>query len=140
MPVLSFNDIQTAANKTFDPVQVTVPAESGKGKETLIFDSVLVVPRHKRKAYSEALKLEKRAEALFESQKDLPEDEQADVDAIGLLTEAIKESFKAVAREPRHFDRLNDVASAHDPEDPEATKFWREFFATYTAEVEAEKV
>ena len=134
MAKFTVEQIAQSADKKFESVEVDVPV--GDSVETVVLQNALIVPRAKRKAFGQALELEERVDAIQE----LPEDERPDSDLISVLVEAIKDALESVTSGgSERFKLLDDAFSSFDPEDPEATKLWRDLFSTYQEQVDVEK-
>ncbi|GAA1411896.1 hypothetical protein AUR04nite_00560 [Glutamicibacter uratoxydans] len=126
--------IAESANKKFETVEVDVPVDGEV--ETIVLQNALIVPRAKRKAFGEALELEKRVEEIAK----MDDDERPDSDLISVLVAAIKEALSSVTvGGAERFKLLDDAFTSFDPEDSEAVGLWRDLFATYQEQIDVEK-
>ena len=134
MAKFTVEQIAASADKKFENVEVEVPF--GDTVETVVLLNALVAPRSKRKAFSAALELEERVQAMAA----LPDDERPDADVISVLIAAIKDALRSVTvGGDERFAILDNAFTNFDEEDPEAGKLWRDLFATYQDQVEVEK-
>lgn len=134
MAKFTVDQIAASANKKFETVEIEVPVEGGV--ETVVLQNALIVPRAKRKAFGNALEIERRVKEIA----NLPEEVRPDSDLMSVLVESIKDALRSVTvGGDERFQLLNDAFTNFDPEDTEASALWRDLFATYQDQIDVEK-
>lgn len=134
MAKFTVDQIAESANKKFETVEIELAV--GDGVETVVLQNALIVPRAKRKAFSDALEIERRAKEIA----NLPDEERPDSDLMSVLVEAIKDALRSVTvGGDERFKLLDDAFTNFNEEDPEAAALWRDLFATYQDQIDVEK-
>ena len=111
MPKINLSEIQSAANKKFSDFEVTLP-----GGETVVFASVLRLPKAKRQELAAALDMEARGN-------------EADTDMFDLYRDA----FRITAKSKDAHAKLEE-AIGDDP------AVWQELFKAFSEDTQVGEV